>query len=109
MVDLPVQIVRFVEEHQPPIVEAKFCDSMGCFHTFIDKCAIFTEDWFLDATSKYPQPGAIRCDILARFRGPDGQELVRVRTEVESADGLFEFVVLANQLTSALPEVQPPQ
>jgi hypothetical protein len=55
MVDLPVQIVRFVEEHQPPIVEAKFRDSTECFHTFIDKSAIFTTDWGLDATTNYPQ------------------------------------------------------
>jgi len=45
MVDLPVQIIRFVEENQPPIVEARFRDSIGCLPTFIDKSAIFTDDW----------------------------------------------------------------
>jgi hypothetical protein len=109
MVDLSVQIVRFVEEHQPPIVEAKFCDSTGCFHTFIDKAAIFTADWGLELTSKYPQPGVIRCDILARFQDPNGRELVRVRTEVESAEGLSEFVVLASHFTSPLAETHPPK
>jgi len=93
--DLPVQIVRFVQEQQPPLVEAKFCDSTGYSHTFIDKSALFTADWGLDATTNYPLPGFIRCEVLGRSRGPKGQELVRVRTEIESTEGLSEFVVLA--------------
>ena len=53
------QIIRFVEEHQPPIVEAQFLDSSEHCHKFIAKSAIFTTDWGLDAASDYPQPGAI--------------------------------------------------
>ena len=104
MVDLPVQIVRFVEEHQPPIVEAKFRDSTGCFHTFIDKSAIFTTDWGLDATSDYPQPGAIRCEVLGRSHDQSGREVVRVRTEVESAASLSEFIVFAGELSQPYGE-----
>ena len=76
MLDLPVQVVRFVEEHQPPIVEARFCDAAGSFHTFVDKSAIFTTDWGLDAMTNYPQQGVIRCDALAQSHGTDGRELV---------------------------------
>ena len=109
MVDLPVQIVRFVEEHQPPIVEAKFRDTTGCFHTFIDKSAIFTTDWGLDATSTYPQPGAIRCEVLGRSKGPDGREVVRVRTEVESTEGVSEYIVFAPELSQPYGEESFPK
>jgi len=100
MDDLQVEIVRFVEECQPNIVEARFSDSEGCRHTFVDKSAIFTTDWSLDAGSKFPQPGVIRCDVLSRYNSPDDREMVRVRTEVESTEGLSEFVVLATQLSA---------
>jgi hypothetical protein len=101
MVELPVEIVRFVEEHQPPIVEAEFRDATGHSHAFVDKSAIFTTDRGLQATTKYPQPGVIRCEVLGRCDGRDGVKLVRVRTEVESTEGLSEFVVVANQLSSS--------
>jgi len=100
MIDLPLEIVRFVQEHQPPIVEAQICDSTGRLHTFVDKSAIFTTDWGLEASSEYPQPGVIRCDELSRYQNPEGLEVVRVRTEVESTEGLSEFVVLASQFSA---------
>jgi hypothetical protein len=97
--ELQVEIVRFVEECQPNIVEARFDDSEGRCHTFVDKSAIFSTDWSLDAATKYPQPGVIRCHILARWSVPAGPDLVRVTTEIESTEGISEFVVLANQLS----------
>jgi hypothetical protein len=100
MKDLTVEIVRFVQEHQPPVVEAQFCDSIGRLHTFVDKSAIFTTDWGLEASSQYPQPGVIRCDELARYQSQDGQAVIRVRTEVESTEGLSEFIVLASQFSA---------
>src|SRR5215471_14410746 len=99
MDDLQVEIVRFVEECQANIVEAKFFDSEGRCHTFVDKSAIFSTDWSLDAATKYPQPGVIRCQVLARWQVPDGPELVRVTTEIESTESVSEFVVLANQVS----------
>jgi len=96
MINLNVQIVRFVMNHQPPIVEAEFFDSEGRRQTFVDKLAIFTSDW-LDTNCEYPQPGVIRCDVLERWRSSDDRELVRVKTEVESTEGRGEFVVLASQ------------
>jgi hypothetical protein len=100
MKELPIEIVRFVQEHQPPIVEARFCDSTGRVHTFVDKSAIFTTDWELEASSEYPQPGVIRCDEVSRYQNPDGREMVRVKTEVESTEGLSEFIVLASQFSA---------
>jgi hypothetical protein len=101
MDDLQVEIVRFVEECQPNIVEARFSDSEGRCHTFVDKSAIFTTDWSLDGATKYPQPGVIRCQVLARWQVPTGPDVVRVTTEIESTEGISEFVVLANQLSTS--------
>jgi len=91
--------------HQPPIVEAEFFDSEGRRQAFVDKVVIFTSDG-LDANSEYPQPGLIRCEVLERWRSSDGRELVRVTTEVESTEGLVEFVVLASQFCPSLSETQ---
>ena len=116
--ELKVEIVRFVEECQPNIVEARFSDSDGRCHTFVDKSAIFSTDWSLDAATKYPQPGVVRCQVLAEWQVPDGPDLVRVTTEIESTDGVSEFVVLANQVfpsnspagrTAAVPVAKPIQ
>jgi len=106
MDDLHVEIVRFVEENQPNIVEAKFFDSEGRCHTFVDKSAIFTTDWSLDAATEYPQPGVIRCQVLARWQVPAGPDVARVTTEIESTEGFSEFVVPANQLSTS---DSPPQ
>ena len=106
---MPLQIIRFVEEHQPPIVEARFRDSTGCLHTFIDKSAIFTDDWGLYPTTNYPHPGVIRCEVLGRSHGPDGQEVVRVRTEVASTESLAAFVVFASEISQQYGEESFPR
>lgn len=102
--EVTVQIVRFVEEHQPPIVEARLVDAMGRPHTFIEKSAIFTDDWSFTEASAYPQPGAIRCETLAEWRDASGAELVRVTTErpddIQSTEGLSEFIVPSSQVST---------
>jgi len=101
---LLVQIVRFVEEHQPPIVACELVDAAGSHHTFIDKVAGFSSQW-LPADSAYPQPGTIRCHVLAHWQDDTGRRLVRVSTErpdgIESTEGVSEFVVLSSQIVSA--------
>jgi hypothetical protein len=100
MAEVIVQIVRFVEEHQPAIVACELVDAEGHTYTFIDKDAIFTKEW-LTAESEYPQAGKIRCEILDRWDA-QGQELVRITAArpdcVEASDGKSEFVVWAAQL-----------
>jgi hypothetical protein len=98
---LQVEIVRFVEKCQPNIVEARFFDSEGHCHTFVDKSAIFSRDWSMDASTKYPQPGVIRCQVSARSEVSPSCDLVRVTTEIESIEGVSEFVVLGNQLSAS--------
>jgi len=99
---LAVQIVRFVEEHQPSIVACEFADADGRRHTLIDKVLIFSNEW-LDEGSNYPQPGTVQCEVLARWHGTGGQELARIRIDrlvsLESTEGVTEFVVLSKQIS----------
>ena len=101
MQGLCIQIVRFTDDHQPGWVECEFMDAEGRKHVFVDKVPIFTVDP-LDRTSTYPQPGIVRCEVLAEWRDDGGRDFVRVSTarpdNVESTEGLTEFIVLSTQL-----------
>ena len=96
-----VKIVRLVDESQPGFVECEFTDADGRCHTLFDKVPIFTTD-SLDANSEYPQPGVADCEVLSYWSDKFGRELVRVTTarpfDIESREGLSEFVVLSDQL-----------
>ena len=97
--DLFIQIVRFLGlEPQPGLVECQFVDSDQRTHTLIDKTPIFSCD-DLDEQSPYPVPGRVRCEVLTEWKDNTSRELVRIKT-AESTDGLSEFVVLKEQLTS---------
>ena len=100
--DLHVQIVRFVMDHQPPIVACELVDAGGRRHTFIDKVWMFSEQT-LDAHSEYPQPGFLRCSVLKSWRENGGREVVRVSTadpdQIESTEGLTEFLVARDQVS----------
>jgi hypothetical protein len=94
--------VSFVNDTQPGVVESHFTDVDGRNHRIIDKVPIFTTSW-LGKTSRYPQPGVVRCELLAEWRDPLGRQLRRITTSrpdnVESVEGLSEFVVLAEQVS----------
>ena len=103
MMELAVQIVRFVnDEPQPGIVACEFVDAEGRCHTLIDKVPGFSAN-LLDTSSTYPQAGAVRCDQVARWRDATGRDLVRITIAlpdgIESTEKVFEFVVLSTQLT----------
>lgn len=95
-ITLKVQIVRFVDEYQPGWVACELVDALGETHTFVDKVPIFTtED--LDASSPYPRPGRLTCQLVAERSGPGGRRLFEVDTQVplgiESTRGESRFVV----------------
>lgn len=100
---LRVQIVEFVDDSQPGWVKSEFEDSKGQRHALVDKVPIFSLE-SLNASSVFPTPGVVQCDVLERWQETDGRELVRVSTArpdcVESTDGLSEFVVLESQLSA---------
>ncbi len=106
---LRIQIVRFVDEQQPGFVAGEFTDTQGCRHTIIDKVPVIgvTDLW---SDSKYPQPGAAKCEILERLQDGEGRKLSRITIDkpwsLESVDGQTEFVVFDEQLTDALSAVQ---
>jgi len=96
-----VQIARFVDPHNPGVVECRLVDVEGGVHTFVDKVPIFTCE-LLDARSTYPQMGSVRCRVLAQSRDATGRALVCISTlwpdGIESTEGKSEFVVTAEQL-----------
>jgi hypothetical protein len=105
---LAVQIVRFVDEHQPGWVECQFVDAAGRCHTFLDKVPIFaTAD--LGPNSTYLHPGLIRCEVLSQSQDMLGRIIVNITTarpdHVESTEGLSDFAVLSDQLSAAAPFV----
>jgi|SRR6266850_4703095 len=99
--NLAVQIVRFVDDHQPGWVECEFVDAEGRKHRLVDKIPIFTEHP-LDRARKYPRSGSIRCEVLAEWRDASGRQLRRITTarpfDLQSTEGLSEFVVLSSQV-----------
>jgi hypothetical protein len=102
VVELIVEITRFVDDHFPGIVECAFLDAGGRRHLVVDKVPVFTlEDLFAD--SVYPRPGIIRCQIEREWTDEDGCRLAFIRTEnpsgVETAEGLSTFTVLRSQLS----------
>jgi hypothetical protein len=101
MPELIVEIVRFVDETQPGVVECVMTDAWGADHVFIDKVPIFTTAGLTECSS-YPQCGTIACGVLRRWHEHDGREIVTVDTSdswhVESTEGQTQFDVLASQL-----------
>ena len=101
--ELIVQIVRFVDDHQPGWAECEFIDAEGRKHRFVDKVPIFSAER-LDAASTYPRAGGIAGEVVARWKDAQGRELVRVTTArpypIESTEGVSEFVVLDEQLST---------
>jgi hypothetical protein len=105
-----VQIVRFVNDGFPGWVACEFEDATSVRHVLIDKVPIFTT-LVLDASSSFPQPGCAPCEVLARWQDTQGRELVRITIarpiNMESTDGLSEFVVVATQLSNYPFPCQP--
>jgi len=104
LMQLKVQIVRYVDDHFPGFVECELADASGNIHTFVEKGPVVSDKW-PGPDDSYPMSGVIRCEILEQWRCPDGRDLLRVTTEqpdyVESKDGVADFVVLSSQVISA--------
>ena len=99
-----VKIIRFVDGDYPGWVECELVDAHGIRHVIRDKVHIFTGET-LDAKSVYPSAGSMQCAVVQRFQDGLGRRLARVSTErfkVESVDGVTEFTVDANLVTTFL-------
>jgi hypothetical protein len=100
--ELAIEIVRFVDDYQPGIVECKFVDATGENHIVIEKVPIVsTLD--LRVESQYPQRGSIKCVVLNRWHD-NGRAFAQIGIAqpdcIESTEGLREFIVLQEQLRS---------
>jgi hypothetical protein len=100
---LAIEISRLIDDYFPGFVECTLVDAHGVRHLFHEKSPIVSNE-NLQATSQYPQPGVIRCEILDKWEDTEGRSLVQVTTErpdgVESTSGLSCFVVLPSLLQS---------
>src|SRR5262245_55951309 len=94
-----VEIVRWVSDQQPGWVECLLLDAEGDEHRFTEKVPVVTAA-ALHAQSPLPRPGGLDCT------SQEGREggLIVIDTlapwGLESADGLYRFVVRADQLVS---------
>ena len=101
---LKIEIVRFVDSHQPGWVEGQFLDTNGRCHKIIDKVPIFVDSTnALDEDSVYPQPGDIACEILYTSKDESGRTVAHITVArpyaMESTDGLVEFDVWSSQVS----------
>lgn len=98
---VPIKIMRYVDDHYPGWVACELVDASGRRHSLVDKVPVFTTE-NLDAQSPYPLPGAVACEVVARWEDDDGRQLVRIDTVrpfgIESTEGITEFVVAADQV-----------
>jgi hypothetical protein len=72
-------------------------------HLIRDKIPIFTAEQ-LDANSRYPVMGSMQCEVVQYSRDGQGRDLARIRT-IESIDGVTQFTVDANLVTTVHGEV----
>lgn len=99
-----VEIVRFVMEHQPGIVEGEFSDADGRLHKVVDKCVMMTtEDLWSD--SSYPQDGVFPCEVLSTWTDDQGRSLAKIDICVrdEAEERLARLVVLASTIRDYFP------
>jgi hypothetical protein len=100
---ITVQIVRFVDDHQPGWVECELVDADGRRHIIIDKVPVLTNK-DLRADSEYPTVGNVPCEILSRHQDENGREIMCVSTAaigIDTKEGLSEFTLPANLVTSS--------
>ena len=104
MLAIPIQIIKFVEAHQPNIVECAMIDFAGTEFRFVGKTYDFTSA-YLDEHSQYPQPGLIPCHALKEWSDEKGRSVTTIDTNqppmfIEATTGQIQFNVFTNQLTN---------
>ena len=91
MLGVRVTIVRYADDAQPGWVECQLVDAAGRVWTFHEKAPVVSPA-ALDASSVYPQPGVIACELVERVGA-----IARVDTArpwgVEAAGGETQFEV----------------
>lgn len=100
-----VSIVRFVDQHQPNIIEFVLRDAFQRDRHFRDKVTIVSL-LDLDERSTYPVEGWLRCTVLRRYEDEHGRALAVIDTahpdSVESLDEEHVFTIALGQLVQEL-------
>lgn len=104
MTAVGVQIIRWVDDHQPGFIECRFTDRSGRERMVIEKLPIVS-DAQLNQASSYPQLGSIPCTVASRARDQSGREVAEVDTTapifIEAVDGETRFQVFVSDLIEA--------
>jgi len=79
MPSVAVIIRRFVDEHQPGLVECELIDAFGNRHESTEKIPVVTAE-HLWSSSVYPRPGAFACEVIAEWVDENGGALSRIST-----------------------------
>lgn len=106
-----VAITRWIDDHQPGVVEFELTDAAGDVHRFVEKVPIISAGP-LDSASDYPAPGELDCVVISV---DDATVTIDTATpwHVESVAGLSRFVVPRGAITAsddvAFPQRQRPE
>jgi hypothetical protein len=96
MTTVPVQIVRFVDDYFPGIVECVLVDAAGTEHRIFEKGPVVSSENLLP-TSAYPVAGSIACEVLEEWVDANGRAVARVTTDrpwtIGTTEGVSEFVL----------------
>ena len=96
-----VQIIRLTDESQPGWVECVLRDASSREWILKDKVPIFTEAP-LDASSSFPQPGVVACEVVREWTDERGRSRCIITTDrpwgVAAQDGETEFEVFRDQI-----------
>ena len=100
-IEVKVEIIEWIDNHQPGFVRCRLIDAWGKAWHFQDKLPIFT-DKDLNENSKFPQPGIINCVMIKREIDDKGREIISIDTEkpyeIEAEENCYCFDVLYNQI-----------
>jgi len=101
MAHILAQIVRWVSDDFPGVVECRFADRFGREWAIIEKLPILSVA-DLRSNSRFPQPALIACKVIAKHQDDAGREIVEVTTmtpwAITATDGTSSFQLYAEQL-----------
>ncbi|WP_194460235.1 hypothetical protein [Bradyrhizobium sp. CCBAU 53421] len=95
------EITKWVSDAFPGFVECQFADRFGREWVVVEKASVLT-DTELQSDSRFPQPGLIACEVVARHHDDAGREITDITTEIpwaiKATDGTARFQLYAEQL-----------
>jgi hypothetical protein len=100
---IPIQIIRFVDPHQPGFVECSFMDAFGCAHYFVEKYPVVSKEE-ITADSSYPRSGILACEVVSTWSDENGRSLSKIDTEnpwgIETKEGQTSFTICSELLSN---------